>query len=340
MLILILIVLVVFEGKLLINIFQKDGLQSQVDAQIDELLADVRDVETESESETEPAAPATEAQPQPTPQEPGITPEQPTPVDDSYFSDAVFIGDSRMKGFRNQSGITQGTFLTGVGMNVSDIFDKQYVHMYNEQITVFQALINTDYKKVYVMLGTNDLGEPSFDDFKERYRTCLKEIKRFAPNAVIYVLSVAYVEEAKIEDTSYVNNQNIDAVNEKILELCKEENYYYMNINEVLSNGNHSLAEGATSDGVHMYQEYCKIWLDYLKNHYVTDASSSGSTAQPDSSAAETDSTQSEPGSGTSQSETGNGTSQTDSPTGTGQSESTGNSDGNVLDRLGVRTFE
>ena len=42
---------------------------------------------------------------------------QATPVDDSYFSDAVFIGDSRVEGFHMQSGITQGTFLTGVGMN-------------------------------------------------------------------------------------------------------------------------------------------------------------------------------------------------------------------------------
>lgn len=275
MLILIFIVLIVFEGKLLINIFQKESLKSQVDSQIHELLADskAKEPETEVSTETSAPAPATEPQTEPVPVNSSIVPEQRIPVDDTYFADAVFIGDSRMEGFRNQSGITQGQFLTGVGMDVSNIFTQQYIHLYNEQITVYQALINTNYKKVYVMLGTNDLGEPDFNDFKENYRSCLREIKKLLPSDVImYVISVAYVEESKVEDTTYVNNQNIDAVNEKILELCEEESYYYININEVLSDGNHSLLEGATSDGVHMYDTYCKIWLDYLRNHYVSGA--------------------------------------------------------------------
>lgn len=275
MLILIFIVLIVFEGKLLINIFQKESLKSQVDSQIHELLADskAKEPETEVSTETSAPAPATEPQTEPVPVNSSIVPEQRIPVDDTYFADAVFIGDSRMEGFRNQSGITQGQFLTGVGMDVSNIFTQQYIHLYNEQITVYQALINTNYKKVYVMLGTNDLGEPDFNDFKENYRSCLREIKKLLPSDVImYVISVAYVEESKVEDTTYVNNQNIDAVNEKILELCEEESYYYVNINEVLSDGNHSLLEGATSDGVHMYDTYCKIWLDYLRNHYVSGA--------------------------------------------------------------------
>ena len=272
MLILIFIVLIVFEGNLLINIFQKDGLKSRISSQIDELLADSRSREKETETTAETEKPVmTEPQTEPVPINSSIVPEQAVPIDDSYFADAVFIGDSRMEGFRNQSGITQGTFLTGVGMDVSNIFETPYINLYNEQITVFQALYNTNYKKVYVMLGTNNLGEPDFNEFKEKYRVCLGEIKKMLPDAIIYVVSVAYVEESKVEDTTYVNNQNIDTVNDKILELCEETGYYFVNINEVLSNGNHSLAEGATSDGVHMYDTYCKIWLDYLKNHYFSE---------------------------------------------------------------------
>ncbi|MCI5996478.1 MAG: GDSL-type esterase/lipase family protein [Blautia sp.] len=289
MLILIFIVLIVFEGNLLINIFRKDSLRSQVNSQIDEILADSKKEETELSAESEtPAAvtPETNSVTPAAPANPAIAALQATPVDDSYFADAVFIGDSRMEGFRNQSGITQGTFLTGVGMDVINIFEKPYIYMYNEYITVYQALINTHYKKVYVMLGTNDLGEPDFNDFKENYRVCLGEIKKLAPDAIIYVISVAYVEEAKVEDSTYVNNRNIDAVNEKILELCESEGYYYVDINEVLSNGNHSLTEGATSDGVHMYDSYCKIWLEYLKNHYVPENDiprPSGTESSPES---------------------------------------------------------
>lgn len=106
------------------------------------------------------------------------------------------------------------------------------------------------------------------------------------------MINVAYVEEAKIEDTSYVNNQNIEIVNQKILELCEEEGYYYLNVNEVLSDGNHSLIEGATSDGVHMYDTYCKIWLDYLRTHYVSETDpSAGEEESSSESETQTEST-------------------------------------------------
>lgn len=284
MIILVITVLVIFEGKLLVNIFKKETIQGQVSAQLSELFAEG---ETESETQTEPpiqTEPQTESQ-MSSAESGAIVPEQAMPVDDSYFSDAVFIGDSRVEGFRNQSGITQGTFLTGVGMETVSIFETPYISTPSGMVTVYQAMSDTDYGKIYIMLGTNDLGEPDFNDFKTHYRTCLAELKRLAPDAIIYVMGVAYVEEEKAvanQYGTYVNNSNIDAVNEKILELCEEEGYYYLDINEALSDGNGALTEDATSDGIHLYDTYCKIWLDYLKTHYVS-ADSITSTSESES---------------------------------------------------------
>ena len=277
-LILIIAILLVFEGNLLISIFKKESLQKQVTAQVAELLA-TETTATEATAppavteQTEPATTVATEQSEVSLRSPAIVPTQNSPIDDSYFSDAVFIGDSRVEGFKNQSGITQGKFLTGVGMDVNNIFKTQFITLYQEQITVFQALYNTDYKKVYLMIGTNDLGTPDFNEFKESYRVLLAEVKKQAPNAIIYVMEIPYVEASKITDSEtqkYVTNGNIDEANQKILELCEENSYYYINENEVLSNGNHSLKEGATSDGIHMYDTYCKLWLDYLKNHYIS----------------------------------------------------------------------
>ncbi len=65
LLILIFIALLVFEGNLLINIFKKDSLTTQVNAQIDELLASTagRTKDTETESETKAPAPAVTTEP-------------------------------------------------------------------------------------------------------------------------------------------------------------------------------------------------------------------------------------------------------------------------------------
>lgn len=274
-LILIFTVLVVFEGRLLINIASKGSLKNQVDQQLSEVFS-ARQFQTEKQSESAaaetdapavtPETPAPAAAP---PSDPCVVPAQDASVDDSYFADAVFIGDSRMEGFHIQSGITQGTFLTGVGMDSSNIFDNAYVATANGNITVFQALYNNSFKKMYLMLGTNELGYPDFEEFRANYTLCLRELRKMMPNALFYVCAVPYVEEAKVETGEYVNNTNINTVNQIIFEICQTQHYYFLNPNEVLSDGNGSLAPDATSDGIHMYPEYCAKWLDYLKSHYV-----------------------------------------------------------------------
>ena len=90
------------------------------------------------------------------------------------------------------------------------------------------------------------------------------ELRKLMPNAIFYVSAVPYVEEAKVQTGDYVNNTNIDTVNQIILEICKCQWLLLSESNEVLSNGNGALAADATSDGIHMYPEYCAKWLDYL----------------------------------------------------------------------------
>ena len=85
------------------------------------------------------------------------------------------------------------------------------------------------------MIGTNDLGYPDFEEFRKNYTKCLAELRKLMPNAIFYVSAVPYVEEAKVQTGDYVNNTNIDTVNQIILEICSANGYYYLNPNEVLS---------------------------------------------------------------------------------------------------------
>ncbi|MDO5424721.1 MAG: GDSL-type esterase/lipase family protein [Eubacteriales bacterium] len=296
--ILIIFVLVIFEGKMLISIFSKGGVSSRVASELSELFTGA-EFQTESETDAAEAteAPETQSQgeavsigaaqlsslglsetPETTqaaetesrPQSPAVVPEQPTPVDESYFADATFIGDSRMEGFHVNSGISQGTFLTGVGMTAENIFETPFISTPSgELITVFQALYNTTCEKFYILLGTNDLGTWNWTEFKENYAIVLGELKKLSPNGIFYVIGVPYVEESKVTTGEYVNNANVDTMNDLLIEICEEGGYYYLDINEILSNGSHALKDGATSDGVHLYEEYCKLWLDYLKSHYI-----------------------------------------------------------------------
>lgn len=200
-----------------------------------------------------------------------IVPKADKPVDDSYFSDAVFIGDSRMEGFRNASGITQGQFFTSVGMSLSGLISKPLIQQGNETVTVAAAVSGGVYGKIYLMLGTNDLGEYDLEGFHDRFTSAAARLLELQPGAILYVCSIIYVEEAKAIPNSgeYVNNTNVDKLNAILLRICEEQGYHYIDLNEILSNGNGGLIEGASSDGVHVYPDYCKQMLDYLKNHYI-----------------------------------------------------------------------
>ena len=311
-LILVVAVLVIFEGRMVVNIITRHGVAEQISQQLDELFAGIKAEPSETEKSTEPKTDVVKNAAEDTVAgltldsgsttdtkasssasgyvETGIdytnkqvVQKQATAIDDTYFADATFVGDSRLEGFRNQSGITTGDFLTSVGMNVCDIFTKQSIASPDGNITVFQAMYPEKCKKIYFMLGTNELGNV-WEDFTKGYRLMMSETRRLFPDAIIYAIAVPYVEEAKVTTGDYINNANVDKMNNIILNICNEGGYYFLDVNEVLSDGNHALINGASSDGVHMYEEYCKKMLDYLKTHYVSETSASSADTSSESS--------------------------------------------------------
>lgn len=196
------------------------------------------------------------------------------PVDDSFFSDAVFIGDSRMEGFRNASGITQGDFLTGVGLSTNDM-SKPIISTADGNITVYQGLSGKQYNKIYLMLGANDLGYYSWDEFPAAFDSIIKQFHELQPKACIYICSVIYVDETKIESGyEYDNNDNVRKINSYLLQACEDLWYAnYLNLNEVFTNGSGALPTDASADGVHLYPDYLKQMLEYLKSHYISQES-------------------------------------------------------------------
>lgn len=295
---LIVLVLILFEGKSLISLFSRVSLQDRIREEELEVFASANLLEPETESETETEIPAdststsadtqseaeTEAESEteidsrliglPANYEnymTAVVPVQAVSVDDSYFEDAVFIGDSRMEGFRNFSGITKGSFLTAVGMEVANIYTTPQIATAKGSVLVMDALENINFTKVYMMLGTNELGAYDMTTVIDSYKEVITEVKTYAASTepIIYIYSVPYVEEALVTTGDYINNTNVDLMNELILQMCYEEGYHYINLNEIMSDGSHSLLSGASEDGVHLTQTYCNKWLEYTKTHYL-----------------------------------------------------------------------
>ncbi|MGN0383477.1 MAG: GDSL-type esterase/lipase family protein, partial [Eubacterium sp.] len=140
--------------------------------------------------------------------------------EDSEFENSLFIGDSRMEGFYMHSGITTGTFYVKKGLSLSKIYDEKFIKIKGRYKTIFGAMENQNFDKVFIMLGLNELGWPYIDTFQERYSDFVANIKNSQPDAEIYILSILHVSEEKSSEDDIYNNKNVNKFNKAIKKMC------------------------------------------------------------------------------------------------------------------------
>lgn len=189
-------------------------------------------------------------------------------VDLSYFDDAVFIGDSRMEGFKLYAGLGNASYLTSVGATVDTVATKATERLSSgAKVSIMDALAQKSFTKVYLMLGMNELGWVYPDLFAEHYGALIDQIRQIQPNAVIYIESILPVTQAKDDEGYYVNNDRINQYNELLMELAEEKEVWYLDVSEVVEDESGKLPADISFDGVHLKPEGCKTWLTYLTTH-------------------------------------------------------------------------
>nr|WP_245185323.1 GDSL-type esterase/lipase family protein [Flavonifractor sp. AGMB03687] len=191
-----------------------------------------------------------------------------------YFSDALFIGDSRTDGLQIYSGIKGATFYCYKGLNIFDMSKRQVVEMNGGKYTVVEALQRgPQYKKIYISLGINELGYPGTDSFYKAFKSFLEEVKAAQPDAIIYLQNLVPVNPeicAQKNQPSYVNNDRVADFNSVFPKLAEECQVALVDVKSALSDANGILPAEATVDGVHYTKAWYQKWLEYLMCHTVT----------------------------------------------------------------------
>lgn len=202
---------------------------------------------------------------------------QPAPeraaVDNSYFDDAAFIGDSRTDGFMIYSGIGTGKNLTSNGLSIFKLAEKKALTIDGKKYTLLEALALEEYQKVYLSLGVNELGYYDDNGFFASYCTAIDEIRRLQPNAVIYIQGLIPLNEGQIEEHNgnryNLTNDHLRVFNDLMRQAAEEKQVVFLDLYSEFVNENNELPEEASRDGVHLSKEYCQRWLAYLKTHTV-----------------------------------------------------------------------
>lgn len=188
------------------------------------------------------------------------------PVDQSYFNDAVFLGDSRTVGLQLYSGWDNCDYLADVGMTIYDCLDRDISFGDIQHTTAREVLSTSRYGKVYIMLGINECGS-NINTYFDKYTEVVDQIHRWQPDALIVVQGIMKVGAQKSATHPSINNTNITARNEKLATLANDWYIYYLDINEAVCDENGNLTDGYSFDQVHLYAKYYSLWCDYLLEH-------------------------------------------------------------------------
>jgi len=233
----------------------------------------------ETSAPIEPQPPVPEA---PAPAEPpALTPSvsydfsQPVPespaVENSYFADAAFVGDSRSEGFYLY-GVKKGKNLSSSGLSVFTFAKKKTFPIGGTLRTGLEALGLNDYAKVYLGFGVNELGYINTDAFYEAYCETIDAVRACQPRAVIYAQTMAPVNESRVAaagGAGHLNNDRVRLYNDLIRKAAAEKHIPLLDVYSALAVDG-SLPAEASRDGIHLTGDYCRKQLEYLTTHTVS----------------------------------------------------------------------
>ena len=162
------------------------------------------------------------------------------------------------------------------GLTVDTAFTKPVINKDGEKVSVMEALRRTEFNKVYIMLGINETGWYYSEMFIEKYGKIIDEIKSTHPKAIIYVQEILPVTASISQKHTYVKNDRIRAYNSLLMRMSADKQVYFIDTGNAVCDAYGYLPEDASTDGIHLKQDYCEKWLEYLKSHTVENKEEGG----------------------------------------------------------------
>lgn len=209
-----------------------------------------------------------------------------TQVDDSYFNDAVFIGDSISYGFElyvtekranGETVLGEAQFLTSgslsYGNSLWDVSDESVHPTYNGvKMKLEDAIAQIKPGKIYILLGTNDVALYGVEQTIANADTEISRMLEASPGAEIFIMSTTpKYSPAESDVDGALNNADIDALNVAMRQFAVEKGYNFMNIAPLFKDETGGLASDYCSDtegmGIHFTSAAYDIWLNFLYSY-------------------------------------------------------------------------
>lgn len=194
-----------------------------------------------------------------------------------YVDETLFLGDSNTaRMYRMFDYCSYDNAIGSVGMSAKSLATYACVQLqgYSNYVTMAKAVSLMQPQRVILTFGTNDLS-PNYaaEDFVENYEEGIKSIVEAYPSVDIIVNSIPPL--GQVHSNQNLTQTQVDAYNKALVEMCKENDWKFLNSAEVLKDPSTGYAKSGyveSSDGIHLTKAAMEELFEYIRTHsYITE---------------------------------------------------------------------
>lgn len=192
--------------------------------------------------------------------------------DRAWLGDACILGHSHAVGMRMTLGLDEMDYYAKDGVMATYFLDYTGFEQSDGGVgSVRWGLQINEYKKVYLLLGTNDMpgGYANTAAYEKSMREIIELVQEFQPEAEIYILSVAPVGLDYCNYTPNVSKDYVTAYNRVLKTLSRDYQLVYIDLFTPLSNlEGYMNMELGSYDALHFNADGYNVFLqEMLRRH-------------------------------------------------------------------------
>lgn len=188
-----------------------------------------------------------------------------------FFSDAAFLGDSItwMMYQHEMLNETLGhpTFLCRGGVSLNG-FVKRFKNLYYQgnEAYIEDVVAGSGAKKLFIMLGQNDLGYMTEEETLENYESMLILIREKCPDIEFYI-QTCLPEWCQVYESNS-KNEKIDVFNKMLVKFTEDHNCHLVYLDPYFEDHTNRMATVYTADySIHMNELGSEHWMTVLANY-------------------------------------------------------------------------
>ena len=187
----------------------------------------------------------------------------------SFFDDAVFVGDSvslKLSYYASSSGrLGNAKFLVQGSYSARNaVSNKLQMSYQGKKMDLASAVAATGAKKLFIMLGMNDIAIVGVDKTIQNWRTMLGSIFEKCPDIEVYIQSMTPIWTGG--EVGGLNNKRADQFNKALEAFARENGYTYIDVASYMKDKTGGLASKYCSDDyVHITTAGASAWVSVLR---------------------------------------------------------------------------